>query len=100
MVNCRVDHARAESCALNHLGQGSGPGLERVQDGAQGSAAHQNSRPIWKTATASVQATTSCMPMPNNVQRKPTSRRCAANVATQGVYASKNTKKASTAGTG
>lgn len=100
MVNCRVDHARVESRVLNHLGQGGGPGLERVQDGAQGSAAHQNSRPIWKTATASVQATTSCMPMPNNVQRKPTSRRCAANVATHGVYASKNTKKASTAGTG
>ena len=53
--------------------------------GTPGRAGHQKSRPIWKTATASVQATTSCIATPKIVQRRPISRCWAARVATHGV---------------
>ena len=47
--------------------------------------AHPNTRSTWNTTTASVHATVRFRATLNTVHRSPTSRRCAAIVATHGV---------------
>ncbi len=58
--------------------------LDRVQHLPQW-ATHAHNLPVWKTATANTHASASCKTNPKSVHLMPTSRRCAAKVATHGV---------------
>ncbi len=48
-----------KGCAVDDLGDSQRTAVHAVEDVAQGSPAHVISRPIWKTATATTQATDS-----------------------------------------
>ena len=77
VIQGRTHHGLLQALMASHLRDRGGAGGHLGQHCAQ-RPAHQNNLPIWKTATANVQATTSCIATPKRVQRGPISRHCAA----------------------